>query len=382
MGGRKLRRALIASLAMGGALLLPGCDRSADVEDRDATAETGSSAARSEPASLDRAPRQPASTSATLTPVDIGDRAISWPRVSGLSPAAVERINGVLDRRREAAVVGRNECREIAQGRETRYTSRAEARYNRSGLLSFRITGDAFCGGANGTTIAGALTFDLETGSEIQIARSIGIGRPEIAEAGRSYYSGDADCARFLRDQPELTEPEALFIDSYGLGVIYAFNAGAAESCAKRDSIIPIEVVRRTMRLVGPLSRAWTDGPPPATAPSLGNLSLSRIDGELGRGPRCALQQENRILLGAKRGDAVAILNGNLVHLENAPIYAEGLYAGGTYRSGSTTIAVALSPSRGEGDTDGRTLNKPADATITHGDAVRRLQAVWTCTLQ
>ncbi len=249
--------------------------------------------------------------------------------------------------------------------------------------MSFRITADAFCGGANGTTIADALTFDLATGSEIEIARSIGLGRPQIAEAGRSYYSGNADCDAFLRDQPELAEPEALFLDSHGLGVIYPFNAGAAKSCANRDAIIPIEVVRRTMRLGGPLSRAWTGDPLAATAPRLGALSLRQLHGELGTGPRCALQQGNRILLGAKRGGAVAILNENLVHLENAPIYAEGLYAGGTYHSGSTTIAVALSLSRGEGDTDGRTLNKPADATITHGNAIRRrLQAVWTCTLQ
>lgn len=366
---------------MAGALLLTGCDRSADVEDRDAATRSGSPAATSAPASLDRTPQQAASTSATLTPVDIGDRAISWPRVTGFSSAAVDRINAVLDRRREAAVAGRNECRQIAQGRETLYSSRAEARYNRDGLLSFRITGDAFCGGANGTTIADALTFDLETGSEIEVARLIGLGQPQIGEAGRSYYSGNADCAAFLRDQRGLVEPKALFIDSKGLGVIYAFNAGAAESCANRDAIIPIEVVRRTMRLGGPLSRAWTDGPPAATAPTLGALSSGQLDGELGTGPRCALQQGNRILLGAKRGDGVAILDGNLVHLANAPIYAEGLYAGGTYQSGSTTIAVALSPSRGEGDVDGRTSNKPANATVTNGNTIRRLRAVWTCTL-
>ena len=366
---------------MGGALLLTGCDRPAGVEDRDAAARSGSSAATPPPASPDRRVQQPASTSATLTPVNIGDRAISWPRVSGPPPAAVERMNAVLDRRREAAVTGRNECREIAQGRETRYSSRAEARYNRAGLLSFRITGDAFCGGANGTTIADTLTFDLETGNEIEVARLVGLGEPQIVEAGRSYYSGNPDCAAFLRDQPELAASKALFLDSHGLGVIYAFNAGAADSCASRDAIIPIEVVRRTMRLGGPLSRAWTDDPPAVTAPRLGAVSSGQLDGELGTGPRCALQQGNRILLGAKRGDAVAVLDENLVRLENAPIYAEGLYAGGTYHSGSTTIAVALSPSRGEGDTDGRTLNKPADATITRGNAVRRLQAVWTCTL-
>lgn len=381
MGGCKLRRALGFSLALGSILLLEGCDRSADVEDLNAAPETGSSAAGSGPASLDRALRQPASTSATLAPVEIGDRAISWPRVTGLSPAAVERINAVLDRRREAAVAGRNACREIAQGRETRYSSRAEERYNRDGLLSFRITGEAFCGGANGTTIANALSFDLETGREIDIAGLIGPDLPQIAELGRSYYSGSEGCAALLRDQPKLAEPEALVIDSQGLGVIYAFNAGAAESCANRDAIIPIEVIRRTVRLGRPLSRAWPDAPPAATAPRLGTLSLEELEGELGTGPRCALLQDNRVLLGAKRGDAVANIDGDLVHLRNAPIYAEGLYAGGTYHSGSTTITVTLSPSRGEGDTNGRTLNKPADATITRGNTSRRLRAVWTCTL-
>ena len=249
---------------MGGTLLLTGCDRSADVEDRSAAARTDAAAAPSAPASLDRSLQQPASTSATLTPVDIGDRAISWPRVSSLLPAAVDRINAVLDRRREAAVNGRNECREIAQGRELRYSSRADVRYNRNGLLSFRITGEAFCGGANGTTIADALTFDLATGREIKIAELIGLNRPQIAEAGRPYYSGSADCAAFLRDQRALAGLEALFIDSQGLGVIYAFNAGAAESCANRDAIIPIDVVGRTMRLGGPLSRAWINDPPAA----------------------------------------------------------------------------------------------------------------------
>ena len=361
--------------------MLAGCDRSADVADRSAAAEAGSSVARPGSASLDSAPGAPASAGATLVAVDIGDRAITWPRATGLSTAAVKRINAVLDRRREAAVTERNECREIAQGRETRFSSRAEERYNRNSLLSFRITGEAFCGGANGTTIGDALSFDLAAGREIDIAGLMGPKLPQIAAVGRSYYSGSEGCAAFLRDQRKLAEPEALFIDRQGLGVIYAFNAGAAESCANRDAIIPIEVIRRTMRLSGPLRRAWSDDSPAATAPRLGALSLNDLDGELGTGPRCALRQDNRVLLGAKRGDAVAIIDGNLVHLENAPIYTEGLHSGGNYRSGSTTIAVTLSPSRGEGSTNGRTFEKPADATITRGTAIRRLQAGWTCTL-
>lgn len=56
VGGRELRHALGVSLELGGILLIAGCDRSEDVEDRNAAAETGSSAARSGPASLDRAP--------------------------------------------------------------------------------------------------------------------------------------------------------------------------------------------------------------------------------------------------------------------------------------------------------------------------------------
>lgn len=380
MGGCELRRALGFSLALGSILLAAGCDRSTDVDKPIVSTEAGSSVRQSGPASLDRA-RQPGSSSASLAPVDIGDGAISWPRVTGLSPAAAERINAVLDRRHEAAVAARKECREIAQGRETRYSSRAEERYNRNGLLSFRITAEAFCGGASGTTIADAVSFDLKTGREIDIAGLINPKLPQIAERGHSYYSGSEGCALFLRDQREFAEPEALFIDSQGLGVIYAFNAGAAERCANRDAIIPIKVIRRTVRLGGPLSRAWTEAPPSVTAPRLGTLSLDELDDELGTGLRCTLQQDNRILLGAKRGDAVAILDGNLVRLENAPIYAEGLYAGGTYHRGSTTIAVSLSPSRGEGDTNGRTFNKPADATITRGNTIQRLRAVWTCSL-
>lgn len=81
MGGRELRRALGFSLALGSILLLAGCDHPADVDNGNEAVETCFSSARSGPASPDGAPRQLASTSTILAPVDTGDRAIFWLRV-------------------------------------------------------------------------------------------------------------------------------------------------------------------------------------------------------------------------------------------------------------------------------------------------------------
>lgn len=317
---------------------------------------------------------------ATLVPVDVDDTGIAYPRVAGIAPAAAGRINAVLDRRRREAITGRDDCRRTADGREINYSSRAQERYDQDGLLSFLIVENAFCGGANGTTITGALSFDLATGGEIDVARSIGSDEKAITEVARRHYTGEAACAAFLRDQPTLTRIDAMFVDRQGLGVVFAFNAGAAESCASFPAIIPAAVIQHSFRPTGPLRRAWSGGVATAGAPQLGTMSSAILERELGRDRGCTLRQGDRILLGAKPRDAVAILDGKLVHFGNAPISKAGLSEGGTYRSGSTTVSVRLAPARGEGDADGQVFNKPADAVITRDGTSRRIEAVWSCT--
>lgn len=364
-------------------LLLTGCDEAKVSQPR-----AGEDAARAQQNTLslpssasgsERKGNSPMQT-ATLVPVDVDDTGIAYPRVMGIAPAAAERINAVLDRRRSEAITGRDDCRRTSEGREINYASRAQERYNQDGLLSFHIVENAFCGGANGTTITGALTFDLATGGEIDVARSIGPDEKIIAQVARRHYAGEPACAAFLRDQPTLTRIDAMFVDRQGLGVVFAFNAGAAESCASSPAIIPAAVIQRSFRPTGPLRRAWSGGVAPAGAPQLGTMSSAILERELGRERGCTLRQGDRILLGAKPRDAVAILDGKLVHLGNAPVSQAGLSEGGTYRSGSTTISVRLVPARGEGDADGQVFNKPADALITRDGTSRRIEAVWTCT--
>lgn len=150
--------------AFGGLLLVVGCNDAAEVNDMDVSAGVDASASNeavqaSPPGLAVNARAQRASDSATLVPVDSGDRAMSFPRVTGVAPAAAERIKTVLDQRRRDAIAERNRCRSNAPGQQTSYTSRAQTRYNRDALLSFAMSGQAFCGGANGTTITDALSF-------------------------------------------------------------------------------------------------------------------------------------------------------------------------------------------------------------------------------
>ena len=189
---------------------------------------------------------------ATLEPVAAAP-GIALPRVTGIAPDAARRINAVLDREREEAVSGREACRRTADGREMEYELTAKPTYNRDALLSFRVTGYAFCGGANGDPLYAAHSFDLTTGEAIDFTRYA----RTLDSPSRAHYRGPADCKAAFGQPAMGATFAAAFLAEDGLGVIHSFDIGAAQSCSNYDSIVPVAEARRLVPPSGALARAW-----------------------------------------------------------------------------------------------------------------------------
>lgn len=235
-------------------LALSGCDSGST---EDSAQPLANPAVPAEPGSAETAPEP--LDSVVLIPVALESSGVAVPNVGGSGPV-VDRVNAVLERTRRIALADRRECASLATGNENEidYEYVAEPRYNADGLLSFRVSGLASCGGANPTTLTGAITFDLATGERIDVAALSGSTRDELAELGRSHYTGEAQCAAFLRDNPAKARLDHAFIDREGLGLVYAFDAGAAESCAAEPAVIPAALVQSRLQPANALRRAWS----------------------------------------------------------------------------------------------------------------------------
>jgi hypothetical protein len=199
---------------------------------------------------------------ATIEAVTItGDRnsggSIRIPRVAGIPTDAARRINQVLDRERLSAVRARKECRSSANGRDIHYDLAAEVRYNKDGLLSLRLIGDSFCGGANGTPLYGLRTFDLRTGLEVDVIDATGLAAEALGRMAQPYYSTGTECEAIIAEGSESARVMGAFLDAKGLAIVYRIMFGAGEGCSSVPAIIPTDVVRSRMRLSGPLARAW-----------------------------------------------------------------------------------------------------------------------------
>lgn len=240
-----------ASLSLAAVLLLSACGDSTTPEPAAPKAATTPSPA---PAPSTAMP------TARLEPVDGLPEGISIPRVAGLDAAVLARINAVLDREREDAVHAREACRRTADGRPINYALDARETYNDNGLLSVRMVGEAFCGGANGTTLGSAHSFDLTSGAEIDVIAATGLDRATLFELARGRYAGEAACADVLADRsrPGNQEPadvSAAYLDRAGIGTVLTFNSGASESCGAEPAVIPLVEIQRQGRLAPPLDR-------------------------------------------------------------------------------------------------------------------------------
>lgn len=212
-----------------------------------------------EPKAAEPASEQPEVEAAVLTPVKMEGN-ISVPRVTGIGAEAASRINAVLDREREEAIQAREACLRTAEGRGSEYELKAEETYNADGLLSLRMTGYAFCGGANGTTLYGSHNFDLRTGETIDIAAATATEPEILVQMALPHYSGPEECKTAIEQGDALATLGAAYIDSEGLGVVYSLTPGAAESCGAYPAIIPAAEVRTKMQIEAPLKRAWSGG--------------------------------------------------------------------------------------------------------------------------
>lgn len=184
---------------------------------------------------------------------------IDVPRVIGLPEPVAARINAALDQERQEVVNGREACvRAAGAADKSHYALKAVPQRNGGGLLSFRMDGDAYCGGANGSTLTGAKSFDLTSGEEIDVIPLAGLTAEQLGELARPYYRGSTDCAALFEqsnDMNQLVTVSAAYPAEDGLGVVYSFNAGAAEGCGSATAVIPRAVLTAAAGLRPPLDR-------------------------------------------------------------------------------------------------------------------------------
>jgi len=185
---------------------------------------------------------------------------VSVPRVVGLEPSVARPINAALDERRRAALAEAAECRAAVGPGGGHYSLTTAVAYNDDGLLSLRFEGDSFCGGANGTPLRGAATFDLRTGKAVDVAAQTTLGREALATLALPHYTGGEACAAVLRDRA-LAPLGDVFLARDGLAVAYDVSIGAAEGCSLPPAVVPADVAARHVRASGPVARAWRRGP-------------------------------------------------------------------------------------------------------------------------
>jgi hypothetical protein len=181
---------------------------------------------------------------------------VSIPRVAGIAPNAARLINAALDKRRQAALAEAATCRDAAGASGSHYAITTAVTYNDAGLLSLRFEGDSFCGGANGTPLRGAATFDLRTGEPIDVAAHLKLERESLAALALPFYSGGADCAVVLQDR-NLAPLGDVFLTRDGLAVSYDVLVGAAEGCSLPPAVVPVNVAPQYIRSASPIARAW-----------------------------------------------------------------------------------------------------------------------------
>jgi hypothetical protein len=109
--------------------------------------------------------------------------AIQYPVLSGpWNPQALETINGIFQQAADTALAqGRQNAKELenfASVSDSSYNSSLQCstyfdyavKYNQNGLLSIVLTNYQYAGGAHGSTIQTAYTFDLNTGHQLTLS--------------------------------------------------------------------------------------------------------------------------------------------------------------------------------------------------------------------
>ncbi|SFP94047.1 hypothetical protein [Sphingomonas rubra] len=190
---------------------------------------------------------------ASLSPKPVaGFPDISIPEVGGIDAAAASRINAALATVRDQAAVSARECSQIAEGRPFSYGYAAQPTYNDKGVLSLRITGEAGCGGARGTMLTAAHTFDLSSGAEIDVVEASGRTPAALATLAAQEYEGGADCKTFVAGDGATLA--SAFVTPRGVGVNYSVDAGAAEGCTAEPGLASWTALATGGKLKEPLA--------------------------------------------------------------------------------------------------------------------------------
>jgi hypothetical protein len=199
----------------------------------------------------------PARAGESATLAAFADGGVSIPRVSGIEAGAARRIEAAIEGERERYRRWNGECRRLAAEAEMEGAVEVEAiaAYNAHGLLSLRLEGLAYCGGANGTPIYDAMTFDLRSGERIDVAALTGLSGEQLAALARPFYPA-GECSEPL-GLAGGAEFKTAYLDRGGLAILYSFGGGASEGCSLTPAIVPVEQARARTRIDERLPRAW-----------------------------------------------------------------------------------------------------------------------------
>lgn len=148
---------------------------------------------------------------------------------SGYEPTVARKVNAVLAADQQAVVAARVACRELAADRGFRHTFTTRTTYKSATLLSVHTSGYVFCGGANGSYIERARTFDLRSGNELDLADTLGVQHAELTALAVPRYSGGVACAKELHPRGADFERPVLYLTETGLAVHYLFLHGVSE---------------------------------------------------------------------------------------------------------------------------------------------------------
>jgi len=176
---------------------------------------------------------------------------IAVPHVRVPSQSATRRMNLVLDRVRREAASQRQACLSGGSDQDRDFTLETRPEYNQDSILSLRFQGAAFCGGANGDFVQRAVTFDTMSGAQLDLVSLTGLSRAALGRLGRAHYRGEAACRDLLVGQEDAAALAGAYLSDAGLGLIYVFTVGAAESCGIEPAIVPWKVIVRRGRPSG-----------------------------------------------------------------------------------------------------------------------------------
>ncbi len=125
--------------------------------------------------------------------------------------------------------------------------------------------------------------------------------------------------------------------------------------------------------------KLWSPPPIPATGsanrPALQPLARGDYENELASGAGCTLRKDGEDLIAAVVGDAVAKVDGRVIHLRGGGSNYNNLAQGGRYSGGDLFVDLGLLMR----PMPGMTPSTRAEVRLERGEEYSRFEAEWIC---